>query len=426
MNRLLGASEQTLSLLAQTKPINVVLCATITGAITTKQLNAALAWVQQRHPLLKVKVVDENSEHPRFVSEGVASIPLQVIERQGEGHWCLEVQEELSRPFSRTDDPLVRVICLQSPSISELIVSFDHCIGDGLSGVYLLRDILYYLSELDINYLPQQRELPSCEELILLKDTSDQFIGTRYPINQENSTIFEQKLSISQNSIDEKQNHLIYWYFLPEETAKLISYCRKEEISVHSIICASYLLAIANEMKLADDAILKCMSPINLRNYLLPQVGEDFGTYYTREVTYHQIRDTSNLCNVARDVKRQLKQVMASDKIFNHLLEVKAFLSNKPDALKLRQYLKGLIGSDLTVTNLGRLDFPVQFGSLHLQQLYITVAGIAPIIVGAVTLGGKMFVTCRNLEMIVPQAYAQRINQQAIQLLREAVITYHS
>jgi NRPS condensation-like uncharacterized protein len=426
MNRLLGASEQTLSLLAQTKPINVVLCATITGAITTKQLNAALAWVQQRHPLLKVKVVDENSEHPRFVSEGVASIPLQVIERQGEGHWCLEVQEELSRPFSRTDDPLVRVICLQSPSISELIVSFDHCIGDGLSGVYLLRDILYYLSELDINYLPQQRELPSCEELFPLKDTSDQLIGTRYPINQENSTIFEQKLSISQNSIDEKQNHLIYWYFLPEETAKLISYCRKEEISVHSILCASYLLAIANEMKLADDAILKCMSPINLRNYLLPQVGEDFGTYYTREVTYHQIRDTSNLCNVARDVKRQLKQVMASDKIFNHLLEVKAFLSNKPDALKLRQYLKGLIGSDLTVTNLGRLDFPVQFGSLHLQQLYITVAGIAPIIVGAVTLGGKMFVTCRNLEMIVPQAYAQRINQQAIQLLREAVITYHS
>ncbi|WP_315787620.1 phthiocerol/phthiodiolone dimycocerosyl transferase family protein [Fischerella sp. JS2] len=426
MNRLLGASEQTLSLLAQTKPINVVLCATITGAITTKQLNAALAWVQQRHPLLKVKVVDENSEHPRFVSEGVASIPLQVIERQGEGHWSVEVQEELSRPFSRTDDPLVRVMCLQSPSISELIVSFDHCIGDGLSGVYLLRDILYYLSELDINYLPQQRELPSCEELIPLKDTTDQLIGTRYPINQENSTIFEQKLSISQNSIDEKQNHLIYWYFLPEETAKLISYCRKEEISVHSILCASYLLAIANEMKLADDAILKCMSPINLRNYLLPQVGEDFGTYYTREVTYHQIRDTSNLCNVARDVKRQLKQVMASDKIFNHLLEVKAFLFNKPDALKLRQYLKGLIGSDLTVTNLGRLDFPVQFGSLHLQQLYITVAGIAPIIVGAVTLGGKMFVTCRNLEMIVPQAYAQRINQQAIQLLREVVITYHS
>jgi hypothetical protein len=112
---------------------------------------------------------------------------------------------------------------------------------------------------------------------------------------------------------------------------------------------------------------------------------------------------------------------MANNKIFNHLLEVKAFLSTNPDAFRLRQYLKGLIGSDLTVTNLGRLDFPVQFGSLHLQQLYITVAGIAPIIVGAVTLGGRMFVTCRNLEMIVPQDCAQKINQQAIQQLREAV-----
>ncbi len=212
---------------------------------------------------------------------------------------------------------------------------------------------------------------------------------------------------------------------MPDETARLISYCRKEQTSVHSALCASYLLSIANELKLEDDAILKCMSPINLRNHLLPQVGEDFGAYYTREVTYHQIGATSNFWEVARDVKRQIKQVVANNKIFNHLKQVKAFLATKPDAFRLRQYLQELIGSDLTVTNLGRLDFPVQFGSLHLQQLYVTVAGIAPIIVGAVTLGGRMFVTCRNLEMIVPQAYATRINQQAIQQLREAVLPLH-
>jgi NRPS condensation-like uncharacterized protein len=426
MNRLLGASEQTLFLLAQTKPINVVLCATITGAITTKQLSATLAWVQQRHPLLKVKVVNKNSEHLRFVSEGVATIPLQVIERRGEEHWCLEVQKELSYPFSTTDDPLVRVIFLQSPNISEIIVTFDHCLGDGMSGVYLIRDILYYLSELDINYLPQQRELPSCEELIPLKDTSPELTRIEYPMSQAYSTIFEQKLSLNKENIDEQANHLFYWCFSPDETTKLISYCRKEETSVHSVICASYLLAIANEMKLVDDTMLRCMSPINLRNYLDSQVNENFGTYYTREVTCHQIKNTSNLWDIARDVKSQMKEIMVQEKIFNHLLEVKAFLSTKPDAFKLRQYLKGLVGSDLTVTNLGRLDFPVQFGSLHLEQLYITVAGIAPIIVGAVTVGGKMFVTCRNLEMIVPQAYAQRINQQAIQQLREAVVTYYS
>jgi NRPS condensation-like uncharacterized protein len=423
MNRLLGASEQTLSLLAQTRPINVVLCATITGAISIKQLNAALAWIQKRHPLLKVKILSEDSLNPRFVSEGVSSIPLQVAERKGEGHWCLKVQEELERPFSRTEGPLIRVLFLQSPNISELIVTFDHCLGDGLSGAYFIRDILYYLSELDIN-LPRLQEPPSCEELIPLKDkenSGDRFLETGERINQKGSTIFEQKLFISQESVNEKQNHLFNWCLLPDETAKLIWYCRKEQTSVHSTLCASYLLAISNELKLEDEGILKCMSPINLRNYLLPQIGEDFGAYYSREVTYHPIGSASNFWEVARDVKRQLKQIMANNKIFNHPLKVKAFLSTNPDALKLRQYLKELIGSDLTVTNLGRLDFPVQFGSLHLQQLYLTVAGIAPIIVGVVTLGGRMFVTCRNLEMIAPQACAQKINQQAIRQLREAI-----
>ncbi len=103
------------------------------------------------------------------MSEGVSSIPLRVIERPREGHWCLEVQEELKRPFSRSIGPLIRVVFLQSPNISELIVTFDHCLGDGLSGANLIRDILYYLSELDINQ-PCLQELPSCEELIPLSD----------------------------------------------------------------------------------------------------------------------------------------------------------------------------------------------------------------------------------------------------------------
>ena len=87
MNRELGASEQLLWLLAQTKPINVVLCATITGSLSIKQLNVALAEVQHRHPLLGVKISSDRSQQPRFVSDNVRSIPLRVIERQGEEHW---------------------------------------------------------------------------------------------------------------------------------------------------------------------------------------------------------------------------------------------------------------------------------------------------------------------------------------------------
>ncbi len=73
------------------------------------------------------------------------------------------------------------------------------------------------------------------------------------------------------------------------------------------------------------------------------------------------------------------------------------------------------------MTNLGRLNIPEQFGLLHLRQLHLTVAGIAPIIVGVVTLEGKMFVTLRYLKTAIPSAAAARINRGAMQRLREAV-----
>jgi hypothetical protein len=96
-------------------------------------------------------------------------------------------------------------------------------------------------------------------------------------------------------------------------------------------------------------------------------------------------------------------------------------LSTKPDAIALRQYTNDQIGSELTVTNLGRLNIPEQFGLLQLRQLHLTVAGIAPIIVGVVTLEGKMFVTLRYLKTAIPSATAVRINRGAMQRLREAV-----
>ena len=424
MNRLLGSSEHLLWLLAQTKPINVVLCATITGPLTIKQLTTALTWVQHRHPLLAVRIVIDNHDQPRFVSEGVPSIPLRIIARQGEEHWCQEVEEELLRPFSWSEGPLIRVVFLQSPDVSELIVTFDHCIGDGLSGAYLIRDILRQVSEPGI----KQQRLPdprSCEELIplsargLSRDSVDEDFENHKTAKSHLEVVTNRPSN--QKILAKEQIRLLHWCLSPEETARLLSCCREKQTTVHGALCASFLLSVADEVRSATETVLKCMSPVSLRNHLVQAIGEDFGAYYTRELTYHQIKAATDFWEVAREVKYQLNQVVAHGKIFAGVQKVKAFLSTKPDPSRLRQYVKGLIGSDLTVTNLGRLNIPEQFSLLHLRELYITVAGIAPIIVGVATLGGKMFVSCRYLNTVIPPACAESINKGAMQRLREAI-----
>jgi len=418
MNRLLGSLEHFLWLIDQTIPMNVVLCATIKGSLTVNQLKEALVWVQRKHPLLAVRIVIDEHQQPRFVSEGVSGIPVRSLTRQGENHWCQEVEAELFRPFPWSEGPLIRVILLHSPDISELIVTFDHCIGDGLSGAYLIRDILREVSDpgSDRQVLP---ELPSFEELIPLSyiarssDSVDKI--ARLEVKNRDS--------IEKEILGDWQLRLLHWCLPSSETAALVSRCRQEQTSVHGAICASFLLSIADEVKSGNNAVLKCLSPLNIRNYLEPPIGENFGAYYTGGLISYQLSNSPNFWEVARELKYQINHLMEDGKMFDKVPKFRAFLSTKPDPIATRQYVENLIGSDITVTNLGRLNIPHQYGVLQLQKLYLTVTGIKnePIIVGVATIGDNMFITFRYLESLISQASAQRIKKRAMQRLREVI-----
>ena len=78
------------------------------------------------------------------------------------------------------------------------------------------------------------------------------------------------------------------------------------------------------------------MSPLSLRNHLVPPIGEDFGAYYTRELTYHNIQPGRDFWEVAREAKHQLNQILTDGKIYAGALKVIAFLSTTPDAIASR------------------------------------------------------------------------------------------
>ncbi|MEH2466429.1 condensation domain-containing protein [Nostoc sp.] len=165
MNRLLTASEHLMWLSYNTSPRNVTLSATIKGSFTIDSLTEALAWLQLRHSRLIVKIVINNQNQPQFSLENVPPIPLRVIERQGEEYWCWEMEKELRHPLNWSEEPLLRILLLHSPDVSNLIITFHHCIGDGLSGAYLIQDILQFIGEPDSprELLP---DLPSVDEII--------------------------------------------------------------------------------------------------------------------------------------------------------------------------------------------------------------------------------------------------------------------
>ena len=416
MNRLLTPSEHLMWLLGCDRPINVSLCATIRGELSVNQLTEAMGWIQRRHPLLGARIFIERQEQPQLVSEGVPAIPVQVIERLGEQHWCQEISAELLRPFSWSEEPLARCVLLHSPNVSDLLLTYHH-IGDGLSGAYLMRDLWCEITEPG-SYREPLPEIPPLDQLLPPVTKEEE----KNAVDCDGKVEFDGDSELGEEATQSKL-HLLYWYFSPLETDRLVARCRQEQTTVHGALCASFLLSLAAEAGSEEETILKCLSPFNLRNYLAISVGENFGEYVARLLTSHSLNQQTQFWDLAREVKAQINQAVVNKKIYEGGSKAKSFLATKPNKITVRQYGKELVNSDISITNLGRLEIPVHRGRLELEKLYLTVTGLRhePMIVAITTIAGKMCVTFRYLESLVSSQSAQKINQGAVERLRKAL-----
>ncbi len=423
MNRILTASEHLMWLSYKNSPENVTLSATIKGSFPIDLLTEALAWLQLRHSRLRVKIVALHQNQPQFSLENVPPIPLRVIERQGEEHWCQEMVEELRHPLSWNEEPLLRVLLLHSSDVSNLIITFHHCIGDGLSGAYLIRDILQFIGEPDIprELLP---DLPPVDEII--PDITKNVVGENLNDSIDTESILTKTYRKNQqnNTPDTLAIRLFHWTLSSAETTKLVARCREEKTTVHGALCAAFLLAIAAEIKSPDEIILRCHTPVNIRNYLTINVGENLGEYITRPITNHQLTQKTNFWNLAREVKYKLNQLVADGKLFDDVLKARALLSNNSNKGGENSDARDIGGMDLAITNLGNLNIKQQFGKLQLQDLYLMATGpkSLPLLIGIATLQEKMCFICRYQESLVPGANAYNIKNTAMEQLLTALI----
>ncbi|MFB2968978.1 condensation domain-containing protein [Aerosakkonema sp. BLCC-F183] len=421
--RLLGAEEQMLWLGDIAHPMHFAMTAQIKGKFSIEQLKQALALVQQRHPLLRVRIALDEAGQPCFV-EADTSIPVRVVQRQGEQHWQREVERELSIPFVFWEAPLVRVVLLHSTDVSELILTCYHPISDGMSAAYLIRDILQAIAipEANTNSLPLP---PSLEDLVPRKTDENPL-----PLQPTNTRIRNQA-ELTQRSQLNTQNSdfrdCLYSGSLSKETTTLlISRCRHEQTTVHGAICAAFLLALIRQNSSEQPQILKCFSAINIRRYLIPPVGEDVGLYVSAELTSHTLTADGRLWDVARSLKQQLNRGMASETIFRGIPQVEVWMSENPSPSQVLEGMLEEYGCDLLVANLGRLSLPQKFGDLELQAIYgpATITGMEKkAMVAIATLGDRLFFVLVCPHSLTTFGTAENLKKDAMQLLNAAIET---
>ena len=439
----------------------VTMVARIKGNITEEMLKNAVAKIQQRHALLRVRIKDDHDHALWFTSEGVQEIPIEIVPRKTENDW-IKIHAAASKiPFEFETRPAIRFILVQSPDVSELIILCHHIICDGMSLAYLARDLMVHLGdpsrEVEVLPAPEPITLDNLPGDVSLSGLVKFFINRIKQKWVEEIVFFDQEdyKVLTKTYWDNYQHELFSIELSEEETSVLVARCRKENITVNSAITAAFSGAqsfVAGEKPYHAKTAIAA----SLRDRLPNPPGEAVGYYASGFELKLKYNHKKSFWDNARKYHKKIKPNFTNKKVFGDLPAWLQMDSNIYEALNFKK-LGGLVPTDSpryeklsdfgkredvvvrllqrakmetletkllgpAITNLGRLDFPKTYGALELDRLIMQPGGAFPLVhvnmvIGAVTCSGKVSLVVEYAEEAVDTSTMEIIKDKAMESL---------
>jgi len=364
MNRRFIAGERIMYVDAATT-VNCVFSVKIRGIIKEENIRCALIKLQDKYPLLRVKISEDRKRCPYFISDNsIQEIPVRVIDRYTDTDWETISKQEWAIPFALDTEPLMRVIILRSNEVSDLILVCPHCICDGSTFVALMRETLELIDcpTKDIgnsfafnsvaDYIPKHLSF-GMREIFKFKFFSKLAIlyfllRKKYPKPQAGDSYF------FNSKIDQ------------EFTSKITAKCKLEKTSVHAALCIDYLRAF-NSIK-GNNAKGEVICPVDIR-HLIPEIKEDTMFAFAPIVRLAVAKETNrDFWEEARIFKDDLGHKIDAIKIFNLLQLGEYFHKSIPNFVDI--LISKDSSHDITLSNMGRLNIPHQFSTFEVETVY--------------------------------------------------------
>ncbi len=442
--RFFRSSTNTISIVARVK-----------GFISEEDLRKALHKVRQQHPLVGVRIYFDENQDAWYTTEKVDENPLKVVQRASENDWYRELLNDYKIRFQVEKGPLARFVLLQSPEISEIIIICHHLICDGTSLAILARDLLLYVGNPD-RKVQEMSEPPLADpENFPIDITIGKLI--MFLINKMNKTWQKQKVIFDEE--DEDNIFRTYWdkydfkvisvELNEKETSDLAEKCKKHGVTVNSALNIAFLAARYAIRGPFKGGRRNIMVPVNTRERYKKPVGEHFGLYvsgFQFKLSYNPKKDfweNTKIFNEKAieklDINKVFKFAVLTGLIDQSLVDARSFSfmgklvpSNFSRYEKIHAFStdeKNIVNKraksqipkmpGLSITNLGRFDYPTKYGSLELDRFIFVTSG-APyleLVIPVVTVAGKLTFTINYLEGTTDTPTMERIKNKALKYL---------
>jgi NRPS condensation-like uncharacterized protein len=435
MRRKLSKIEEIIWTASPLPPLNYCLAARISGKVSKEALLVALQHLRLRFPSAFVRVLVDGDGQTWEETEGVPDAPLRVQDGCADMDWQHMIEEELGEPFDLFTGPAFRLTLLHGTGFSDLVMTAHHGLADGMSGVYLLHDLLCslgdsgrplespILSPILFDNIPQWvRSHPRvrAQDLFLRAVMLFLRVSSRLRRNKD-------KAAVSlENPPPWKRFRVLTAALSTAQTARLVAGCKSRDVSVHAAVCAAWLKAIVLQGIGGKKRVRKISSPINLRERLSVSVGEAFGPYMSNIVNQANCAPERDFWEVARELMRGLTRETVGERPFMWLLMMEANALNLPEAdiaWVTSEFSRKPIDYDFSISNLGRLNWPSHFGTLEVQAVYGPAVNTSEQekTIGIITFAGQMTFTFTFRDFVLDAKTAKQLLALALRQLSLAV-----
>ena len=395
LSRPLGRCEQGTWLMDRGASMNYVVVSRVRGALDEPTLRGALDALQARHPPLRARVEERGGAHA-FCSGDVGPIPLRMVEGTATS-WVSAAEDELCEPFPDSG-PLLRATFLLEPAevspaerVGTVVLTSHHVVGDGMSAVYVMRDLLDAAGRLlegrapeahvVTDTLPLEARLPAHARGVRGLAHLASFLGRSIAEVVRNPSPV--RVRRAREVFAHSRRPRIEAVLIDAEcAAKLAERCRAEGTTVHGALAAAMLLGILADLPehkaQRGGTTVSFGNPVNLRPRMEPPVGESLGFHVSMIPFNDRVRADEGLWELARRIRKTVAHgVERHDDFAVARMSprmVRSFGGHELPARGFIERWETKVRSTSALTNLGRVDLPERFGPLAVESFQVANA----------------------------------------------------
>ena len=338
------------------RAINFVFMARVNKQVAVENMKDALIRLQGRHHAFEYG----NQRNAQKESlQGDFSFPLVEFSNCVDKSWRDVAGKQMGIPFP-ADGPYVRINLLQLESKTDLVLTFDHQVSDGMSGILFLRDLVYLLNHPQ-EKLPQLPVQPPIWEIIPEKEANDWLGKLRIALFMKFADFSTWR---NRNKMTEvfTPRYRIDAFELEEHASKaLVDSCRREKTSVHAAISVAWMLVLQSmiyESGEQSSGLRSVSSPVSMR-HLLPKDKKDCaGMYYSTVTTRMDCNHALDFWENARQIKNQMDAECKKSSFYDKPRFFKAMYERKSKLVdgETLTVPEIPVDYDFSISNLGKLE----------------------------------------------------------------------